>query len=80
MNKDYEFDKAFSVFIDGEQYDRTEDMLFNLVFSAFKAGWEAAGGEDLTKRELISKYTNEKYRFRIPEQMIDITKKRQAEI
>lgn len=80
MNKDYEFDKAFSAFIDGEKYDKTEDMLFNLVLSAFKAGWKAAGGENLPKPELVSKYASEKYKFRIPEQLKEQTKKRQAKI
>lgn len=79
MNRDYEFDKAFSAFIDGEKYDKTEDMLFNLVFSAFKAGWKAAGGENLLQPDLLSKYSNERYRFRIPEQLKD-QKKRQAKI
>ncbi|HOJ48580.1 MAG TPA: hypothetical protein PLD48_06920 [Bacillota bacterium] len=80
MNRDYDFDKAFSAFIDGEKYDKTEDMLFNLVLSAFKAGWKAAGGEDLPQPDLISKYSNERYRFRIPEHLKEHSKKRQAKI
>jgi hypothetical protein len=80
MNKEYDFDNAFSAFIDGEEYDKTEDVLFNLVLSAFKAGWKAAGGEALPKPELISKYITAKYGFRIPDQLKTQNKKRQAKI
>ena len=80
MNKDYEFDNAFSDFIDGEEYDKTEDVLFNLVLSAFKAGWKAAGGESLPKPELISKYISAKYGFKIPDELKAQNIKRQAKI
>jgi hypothetical protein len=80
MNKEFEFDEAFSSFIDGKEYDRTEDILFGLVLSAFKAGWKAAGGGKLPKPELISKYINEKYSFKIPEQLKDQNKKRHADL
>ncbi len=41
MNSD-ELEKAFSDFIDGEEYDRAESTLFDLIRQAFTAGWNAA--------------------------------------
>ncbi|MGN0663803.1 MAG: hypothetical protein ACI4L5_01885 [Negativibacillus sp.] len=39
-----EFEKAFSDFLDGNEYDRASNALFSVVRIAFSAGWEAAGG------------------------------------
>jgi len=38
-------EKAFSDFIDRREYDQAENALFEIVHTAFKAGWLAAGGE-----------------------------------
>lgn len=40
-----DFEKAFSDFLDGKQYDDAEDALFTIVRAAFRAGWNAAAGE-----------------------------------
>jgi len=39
------FEKAFSAFLDQNEYDEAQTALFSMVRSSFKAGWEAAGGE-----------------------------------
>lgn len=39
------FEKAFSEFLDQDEYDEVQTALFSMVRSSFKAGWEAAGGE-----------------------------------
>jgi hypothetical protein len=39
------FEKAFSDFLDQDEYDEAQTALFSMVRSSFKAGWEAAGGE-----------------------------------
>lgn len=44
-----EFDRAFSEFLDDDQYEKTSDALFDLIYSAFAAGWRAAMGSDLKK-------------------------------
>ena len=44
-----EFDKAFSDFLDDEQYERVNDALFELIQAAFTAGWKAALGSDIGK-------------------------------
>lgn len=44
-----EFDQAFSEFLDDEQYERTNDALFELIQAAFTAGWKAALGSDIGK-------------------------------
>ena len=44
-----DFEKAFCEFIDGDEYDKAEEtvmeMLFNVARRSFKAGFIAAGGE-----------------------------------
>ena len=50
-----EFDKAFSEFLDDEQYEKTSDALFKLIRSAFTAGWKAALGSDVGKVMQIDK-------------------------
>ena len=40
-----DFERLFSDFIDGTQYDKAEEALFSLRRMAFMAGWLAAGGE-----------------------------------
>ena len=37
-----EFDQAFSEFLDDDQYEKTNDALFELIHAAFTAGWKAA--------------------------------------
>ena len=49
MMNEIEFDKAFSEFLDDEQYERTNDALFDLIHTAFAAGWKAALGSDIGK-------------------------------
>ena len=44
-----EFDKAFSEFLDDDQYEKVNDALFELIQTAFAAGWRAAMGSDLKK-------------------------------
>ena len=44
-----EFDKAFSEFLDNEQYGKTSDAMFELIQAAFTAGWMAALGSDIGK-------------------------------
>ena len=44
-----EFDKAFSEFLDDDQYEKVNDALFELIQAAFTAGWKAAMGSDLKK-------------------------------
>ena len=46
MNE-FEFDQAFSEFLDDEQYEKTSDALFELIHAAFAAGWDAAMNSDL---------------------------------
>ncbi|MEL7610397.1 MAG: hypothetical protein AAGU74_12970 [Bacillota bacterium] len=48
-----EFEKAFSDFLDGREYDQAESALFAIVRIAFIAGWKAAEGS-LTKPRKIS--------------------------
>ena len=50
-----EFDKALSEFLDDEQYERTNDAIFELVQAAFIAGWKAALGSDIGKVMKIEK-------------------------
>lgn len=50
-----EFDKAFSEFLSDDQYERTNDALFELVKAAFTAGWKAALGSDIGKAMKIEK-------------------------
>ena len=42
-----EFDQAFSNFLDDAQYERATGMVFELVSTAFAAGWKAAMDSDL---------------------------------
>ncbi|HAN20657.1 MAG: hypothetical protein A2Y15_04425 [Clostridiales bacterium GWF2_36_10] len=55
MEKEFEFDNAFSTFIDGNEYEATEDKLFKLVLAAFKAGWVAAGGDNTEEQKPIAR-------------------------
>ena len=41
-----EFDKAFSEFLSDDQYEKTNNALFELIRAAFIAGWRAALGSD----------------------------------
>lgn len=42
-----ELEEAFSDFIDGEIYDKTEEALFELIRAAFLAGWNAAKRDNI---------------------------------
>ena len=44
-----EFDKAFSEFLDDEQYEKTSEAMYSLIRTAFIAGWKAALGSDIGK-------------------------------
>lgn len=48
-----QFEAAFSDFIDGRVYDKTEQQIFSLTRAAFAAGWQAAGGPPPTERKLF---------------------------
>ena len=50
-----EFDQAFSEFLGDEQYEKTNDALFELIQTAFAAGWKAALGSDIGKIMEIEK-------------------------
>lgn len=50
-----EFDKAFSEFLDDEQYEKVNDALFDLIQTAFTAGWKAALSSDIGKVMKIDK-------------------------
>ena len=39
-----DFEKSFSDFLDGKEYDESEEALFSMLRIAYKAGWLAAGG------------------------------------
>ena len=41
---DDEFERLFSDFIDGDEYDKASASVFDLVRAAFKAGYLAASG------------------------------------
>ena len=40
-----DFEEAFGNFLDRREYDDAESALFEMVRTAFLAGWKAAGGE-----------------------------------
>lgn len=40
-----EFERAFDLFLERQEYDEAESGLFAIVRAAFLAGWRAAGGE-----------------------------------
>lgn len=44
---DLEFDKALSDFLDDDRCEKTNEAVFELVRSAFTAGWNAAMGSDI---------------------------------
>lgn len=44
-----EFDKALSDFLDDDRCEKTNEAVFELVRSAFTAGWNAALGSDIIK-------------------------------
>ena len=50
-----ELDKAFSEFLDDEQYEKTSEAMFSLIRAAFTAGWKAAVGSDIGKIMKIHK-------------------------
>lgn len=57
MNNDFEC--AFGLFLERQEYDEAESGLFAIVRAAFLAGWKAAGGEMPQSQkvvELLPKY------------------------
>ena len=40
-----DFEEAFGSFLDRREYDEAESALFEMVRTAFLAGWKAAGGD-----------------------------------
>ena len=44
-----EFDKAFSEFLDDEECEKRNEAVFQLIRSAFTAGWKAALGSGIGK-------------------------------
>ncbi len=52
MNSD-RFEKAFNDFLERREYDHAENALFEIVRTAFFAGWLAAGGEALKPQALF---------------------------
>jgi hypothetical protein len=48
-----DFEAAFSQFIESREYEQEQNVIFALVRLAFKAGWEAAGGEPPTVTSVI---------------------------
>lgn len=43
------FEKEFSQFIDQAEYDVAQQVIFDLVRAAFKAGWQSAKQQEQTK-------------------------------
>lgn len=39
---DHIYEKAFSDYLDSEEYDRAEEILFSVIRQAFFAGWTAS--------------------------------------
>lgn len=50
-----EFDQALYNFLDDTQYEQVNEALFQLIRSAFTAGWKAAMGSDLKQVMNIDK-------------------------
>ena len=50
-----EFEKAFSDFLERQEYDAAEDALFTIVRASFIAGWKAAGGTPLPSQPPITR-------------------------
>ena len=48
-----EFEKAFSEFLDGREYDSAAEGLFTIVRLAFAAGWKAGKEHGKTSSELL---------------------------
>ena len=44
-----EFDQALSKFLDDDQCEKANEVVFELVRAAFTAGWKAALGSDIAK-------------------------------
>jgi len=49
-----DFEKSFGDFIDRREYDKAQNALFEMVRIAFKAGWEAAGGDPPKSQPVIA--------------------------
>ena len=48
-----DFEKSFADFLDRKEYDDAESSLFSIVRSAYKAGWDAAGGEPPEPQQIL---------------------------
>lgn len=49
-----DFEEAFGNFIDRCEYDKAENALFALVRSAFKSGWNTAGGKPPEAKAVVT--------------------------
>lgn len=47
-----DFELAFGLFLESQEYDAAEAAMFSLVRAAFLAGWQAAGGETPKEKHL----------------------------
>jgi len=47
------YEKAFNDFLERREYDEAENALFEIVRTAFAAGWLAAGGDPLKPQKLF---------------------------
>ena len=57
--KSDQFEKAFSDFLDGREYDQAENALFSIVRISFLAGWKAAGGDPPPPQKILELYHKE---------------------
>jgi len=49
----YDFEKAFSDFLDRREYDSAESALFSMARIAFTAGWLAACGNPPKPQKVV---------------------------
>lgn len=55
-----DFEKEFSAFIDGQDYDIAENELFSIVRSAFAKGFNTAGSISVKPKKILSIVENRK--------------------
>lgn len=51
------FEKAFSDYLETQEYDEAENHLFSMVRLAFIAGWRAAGGAPPRSKTVFARGT-----------------------
>jgi len=54
-----DFEKAFSDFLERKEYDEAENALFDMVRTAFLAGWNAAGGDPPQPHKILQVFRNQ---------------------